>query len=143
MGDISKNFSFSEFEHSRIALENGIDNSIPSAEIRANIVSLTDCVLQPLRDNLGARTDISSGFRCDALNKLVGGADDSQHKKGEAADVKSPYYSPLDIARRIVALQLPYDQLILYPTFVHVSHKRKGRQRGTVLYNKSYKGEKI
>ena len=143
MGDISKNFSFSEFERSKTAQEHGIDNSIPTAEIRANIVSLTDCVLQPLRDDLGAQTDISSGFRCKELNELVGGVDDSQHEKGEAADVKSPYYSPLDIARRIVALQLPYDQLILYPTFVHVSHKRKGRQRGRVLYSKSYKGEKI
>lgn len=143
MGDISKHFSFWEFERSQTAKEHGINNTIPTAEIRANIVSLTDNVLEPLREDLGARVDVNSGFRCDELNKLVGGEDDSQHKKGEAADIKSPFFTPIEIARRIVILQLPYDQMIVYPTFVHVSHKRKGRQRGRILYNKSYKGEKI
>lgn len=143
MGDISKNFSFSEFEHSKTAIESGIDNSIPSETVKKAITALVETVLQPLRDALGASVVIDSGYRCKELNELVGGVETSQHRKGEASDTRSPFFTPLEIARKAVELGLPFDQLILYPTFVHFSHKRKGRQRGKVLYNKSYKGEKI
>ena len=49
----------------------------------------------------------------------------------------------VELARLIIELQLPFDQLILYPTIVHVSHKLGGPQRGNVLYNKSYKGPRV
>lgn len=143
MEDISKNFSYSEFEQSQTAAENGIDNLIPNNTVRSSIQALVLEILQPLRDDLGARVDVNSGYRCAELNKLAGGVESSQHRKGEAADIKSPFFSPLEIARRIVALKLPYDQLILYPTFVHVSHKLKGKQRGQILYNRRYTGEKV
>lgn len=143
MGDISKNFSYSEFEKSNTAIEKGIDNSIPNNSVKAAIQALVLDVLQPLRDDLGVRVDVNSGYRCKELNDLVGGVEESQHRKGEASDVKSPFFIPLEIARRIVALKLPFDQLILYPTFVHVSHKLKGKQRGNILYNRRYTGEKV
>ena len=143
MGDISKNFSFSEFEHSTTAAQKGIVNKIPSAQVASSIRALTLEVLQPVRDDLGAQTVVESGYRCKELNELVGGVETSQHCKGEAADIRSPFFTPLHIARRIVALRLPYDQLILYPTFVHVSHKLKGKQRGQILYNRRWTGEKI
>lgn len=143
MGNITRNFSFEEFEHSETALRERIDNRIPSAEVGGAIRALTVNVLQPLRDDLGAPVIIESGFRCADLNRLVGGQDRSQHKKGEASDIRSPFYNPLAIARAIVRLKLPFDQLILYPTFVHVSHKYKGKQRNQVLYNRRYTGEKI
>ena len=143
MGDISKNFSYSEFEASKTAQEHGIDNTIKSPAVKKAIKALVDNVLQPLRDFLGARVDVSSGYRCEELNALVGGEEKSQHPKGEASDIRSPFFSPLQIARVIVMLKLPFDQLILYPSFVHVSHKAKGRNRGQVLYNRRYVGEKI
>ena len=143
MGDISKNFSYSEFEQSETAAKNGIDNRIPNKAVRSSIAMLVLEVLQPLRDDLGARLDINSGWRCKELNALVGGVESSQHRKGEASDIKSPFFSPLEIARRIVARKLPFDQLILYPTFVHVSHKLMGKQRGQILYNRRYTGERI
>lgn len=143
MGNISKNFSFSEFEHSDTAIREGIENTIPSAEVGDAIRRLTINVLQPLRDSLAATLIVESGYRCRKLNEMVGGVETSQHRKGEASDIRSPFFLPLDIARRIVSLKLPFDQLILYPTFVHVSHKRKGRQRGQILYNRRYAGEKI
>ena len=143
MGDISKNFSFSEFEASSEAKKNGIDNTIKSPTVRKSIKALVDNILQPLRDYLGAPVDVSSGYRCEELNELVGGTEKSQHPKGEAGDIRSPFFTPLEIARAIVKLDLPFDQLILYPTFVHVSHKLKGKQRGQVLYNRRYTGDKI
>ena len=143
MGDISKNFSFSELSHSSTAEQRGIDNSIPSAEIKAALRSLVETVLQPLRDFIKVPILINSGYRCEALNAILGGAKTSQHRKGEAADIRSPYFTPIEIARNIFYLGLPFDQLIVYPTFVHVSHRRTGNQRGKVLYDVSYKGDKI
>ena len=143
MGNISKNFSFDEFEYSARAIAEGIENKIPSAQVGGAIRALTEAVLQPLRDDLEATVIVESGYRCKELNELVGGVESSQHRKGEAADIRSPFFEPLHIARRIVALQLPFDQLILYPTFVHVSHKLKGKQRGQILYNRRWTGEKI
>ena len=143
MGDISKNFSYSEFEHSNTAAQKGIDNTIPSETVKKSIKALVDYILQPLRDYLGASVVIDSGYRCQELNELVGGVESSQHRKGEASDTRSPFFTPLEIARAAVELKLPFDQLILYPTFVHFSHKLKGKQRGQILYNKSYEGEKI
>ena len=143
MGDIRRNFSFSEFVRSDKAAENGLANAIPSSVVADAIRALVETVLQPLRDYLGTTVIINSGYRCEALNKLLGGARNSQHRKGEAADIRSPFFTTYQLASIIKLLGLPFDQLILYPTFVHVSHKLKGEQRNQVLYDSSYKGKKI
>lgn len=143
MGTISKNFSYAEFERSETARNAGITNVITEFRVRDAIRELTLTVLQPLRDASGAQIVISSGYRCPELNALVGGVPTSQHEKGEAADIMSRLLTPLELARLIVSLELPFDQLILYPAFVHVSHKLEGKQRGQILYNRRYNGEKI
>lgn len=141
MGDISKNFSYHEFEASDTAYKKDICNVITTFEVRDAVKALVDTVLQPLRDNWGKPLHINSGYRCPMLNKEVGGQPASQHVKGEAADVACD--KPVELARLAAAMCLPYDQIILYPTFVHFSHKLKGQQRAQILYNKSYKGEKV
>lgn len=141
MGTISKNFSYREFEASDKADEKGICNVITSFEVRDAIKALVDTVLQPLRDAWGKPLHINSGYRCPELNRVVGGQPTSQHVKGEAADVACD--KPVELARLAAAMCLPYDQMIIYPTFVHFSHKLKGQQRAQILYNKSYKGEKV
>lgn len=139
MGDISKNFSYSEFEYSETAKRNGIDNTMPD-ELKPRTKALVDNVLQPLRDVWGVMK-VNSGYRCKELNRLVGGVDTSQHAKAEAADISCA--KPLALAQLAKDMGLPFDQLILYPTFVHFSHKLNGGQRGQILYNKSYKGGKV
>lgn len=141
MGTISKNFSYREFEASNKADEKGICNVITSFEVRDAIKALVDTVLQPLRDAWGKPLHINSGYRCPELNREVGGVPTSQHVKGEAADVACD--NPVELARLASSMHLPYDQMILYQTFVHFSHRLKGQQRGQTLYNKSYKGEKV
>ena len=141
MGTISKNFSYREFEASNKADEKGICNVITSFEVRDAIKALVDTVLQPLRDAWGKPLHINSGYRCPELNREVGGAPTSQHVKGEAADVACD--KPVELARLAAAMCLPYDQMIIYPTFVHISHRLKGQQRAQILYHKSYKGEKV
>lgn len=141
MGTISKNFSYREFEASKTADKMGITNVITSFEVRDNIRALVLFVLQPLRDKVGVPLHINSGFRCPELNKAVGGVQTSQHVKGEAADVSG--LDPLTLARMVWGMGLPFDQMILYPDFVHISHKWNGIQRGQILYNWRYKGERV
>ena len=87
MGTISKNFSYSEFEASETADRKGISNVINTFEVRDAVKELTETILQPLRDAWGGPITISSGWRCDELNKEVGGSATSAHKTGYAADI--------------------------------------------------------
>lgn len=141
MGTISKNFSYREFERSEVADAKHICNVITSFDVRDSIQALTENVLQPLRDAWGKPLKVNSGYRCKALNAAVGGVPTSQHVKGEAADIAAG--DPVKLARLAVKLGLPFDQMILYPTFVHFSHKLNGEQRGQICYNWRYKGEKV
>ncbi len=141
MGTISKDFSYKEFETSAVADKKGICNVITSFEVRDSILSLVENVLQPLRDACGKPLHINSGYRCEKLNAAVGGVPTSQHVKGEAADIAAE--NPAELARMAVSLGLPFDQMILYPTFVHFSHKLNSEQRGQILYNWRYKGERL
>lgn len=141
MGTISENFSYREFEHSDTAEKKGITNVITTVAVRDSIKALVDEVLQPLRIAWGKPLSINSGYRCPDLNREVGGVPTSQHVKGEAADVACE--TPRELAQLAYDLGLPYDQMILYPTFVHFSHKLDGGQRRQVLYNKSYHGAKL
>lgn len=133
MGTISKDFSYREFERSEVADAKHICNVITSFEVRDSIQALTENVLQPLRDAWGKPLKVNSGYRCKALNAAVGGVPTSQHVKGEAADIAAG--DPVKLARLAVKLGLPFDQMILYPTFVHLSHRLNGEQRGQICYN--------
>lgn len=132
MGTISKNFNFFEFEESETARKRRINNVITSKEVRDSIKALVENVLQPLRDAWGKPLRINSGYRCPELNAAVGGVPTSQHVKGEAADIACS--EPKKLAQLACDLGLPFDQLILYPTFVHFSHRLDGNQRKEVLY---------
>ena len=138
---ISKNFSLNEFENSIKAGELGIDNTITDQNVIDNIKNLVEFILQPLRNEIDKPIIISSGYRCDALNEVVGGSKTSQHRLGLACDIKCDEFDSYKIACLIYELELPYDQLILYPTFTHISYSINPRKQ--ILYNKSYEGNKI
>lgn len=140
MGTISKNFSFKEFEASDIATRHHISNSITSWLVRDNIIALVENILQPLRDAWEEPLVINSGYRCLELNKKIGGVSTSQHVLGQAADVECS--DPLALARLVKKLELPFDQMGLYPTFVHLSYN-EDRNRNQIFYSKEYKGEKV
>ena len=69
---LSKNFTLNEFTHSQMAIEQGILNE-PDAEQREAIQQLVDHLLQPLRERVGEAIAITSGFRNQEVNRLVGG----------------------------------------------------------------------
>lgn len=78
MGTISKNFSYSEFEKTDVP-NMQVKNTITSVEVRDNIKSLVDEVIQPLRDTWGKPLAINSGYRCEEVNKAAKGEPTSQH----------------------------------------------------------------
>ena len=141
MGSVSKDFSYSEFTKSDTAARKHIQNEITTFEVRDNIKALVDNLLQPLRDAWDAPLFINSGYRCPELNKAVGGVATSQHVLGMAADVGCS--NPYELAKLVKKLRLPFDQMGLYPTFVHLSYRDDGENRGQIFYSKNYKGRRL
>ena len=80
------NFTLSEFISSTTAKWRMIDNT-PDFEQVAHLDELVGTILQPLRRVWGKALTVSSGFRCPALNKAVGGVENSAHLTGYAADI--------------------------------------------------------
>lgn len=116
------------------------DGCVMPASARENIEALVENVLDPARERLGMPIRVNSGYRCAKHNRKVGGVAASQHLLGEAADVvpvnseKGKVKSELVRLVRIIKEQGAFDQLIVYPTFVHVSYKRIGRNRKQIIY---------
>lgn len=137
---LGKNFEWKEFTKSDTASRLHIVNEVTTFEVRDNIKALVDNVLQPLRDAWGGPLFINSGYRCLELNKAVGGSATSQHTTGSAADVGVT--DPHALAKLAKKMRLDFDQMIIYPSFVHFSYKKDGENRNQILYNKSYKGPK-
>ena len=112
-------------------LPNGIEESV---------MALGEEVLDPAREKLGAPITVNSGFRCPLHNQMVGGVANSQHVRGEACDCRCDDNRRL--AKIIVELG-KFDQLILYPAFVHVSWKRGGGNRQEILRKTSAGYQKV
>lgn len=130
---LSEHFSLDEMTYSRVAVENGLDNT-PSPAARLNLQYLVTHLLEPLRALYGKPIAILSGFRNETVNRLVGGVSRSQHQTGEAADCYTP-----DVPGLLQALKqsgLLFDQAILYGkrNFLHLSLKAGGDNRRQVLF---------
>ncbi|MCM1356431.1 MAG: D-Ala-D-Ala carboxypeptidase family metallohydrolase [Staphylococcus sp.] len=147
-----KHFTITELCYSDTAKAKKIDNT-PTPGITQNLERLTANILDPLREAWGGPIDVTSGYRCPALNKAVGGVGNSQHMTGQAADIRI-YARDKDgkyvkdkkgnkivdraanrkLFQKIQELGLPFDQLIDESNFswVHVSYDAS-RMRKQVL----------
>ena len=135
----TEHFTMSEMLRSDTAIKKKIWNGA-TREQEQNLQALMGAILEPLRQRYGKAITISSGFRNAQVNKAVGGVADSQHTKGEAADITAG--SKMEnqrLARLIVSMNLPFDQLIDEEGYawVHVSYKRVGDNRGQILRYKN------
>lgn len=123
---LSKDFYLGEFLISQTASRFNIPN-IPNQKQIDNLKALCTKILQPLRDHYGRPIIISSGYRSLILNKRIGGATNSSHTFGEAADFTIPGISNKQVWDYIAA-NFNYDQVILefYGSgnsgWVHVSY---------------------
>ena len=108
--------------------------------VEENLQALVREVLDPARAAYGKPISVNSGYRCQVHNKTVGGVANSQHMKGEAADVHCEDNRRL---AKIIVENGKWDQMIIYPNFVHVSYKRNGGNRHQVLRKTATGYEKI
>ena len=129
-----KYFTISEMLKSDTAIKQRLWNGAPK-EAEENLRALVDEVLDPLREAYGRPIRVTSGYRCPKLNNLVGGSPNSQHMRGEAADIQPVVGNEADLPElaRILIANGKFDQLILYPTFIHVSYRRLGWNRKLIL----------
>lgn len=77
---LSDSFTLEELSRTDTGLPN-----IPGELEREKLLYLAAFILQPLRNKWGA-LKVTSGYRCQAVNRHVGGTATSQHVKGEAVD---------------------------------------------------------
>jgi len=125
---LSKNLTLGEATKSATAIKNGISNK-PSGEHLSNLIQIASKIFQPVRDYFNEPINVSSGYRSQALNDLIGGASGSQHSKGEALDLDG-------------SVEFGDDE---NPDWVHVSYKSENnrgevlqavRQNGRVIYKR-------
>jgi hypothetical protein len=131
---LTQHFTLEEFVYSDTAKRKRIDNT-PSANVLKNIQALCQEVLEPARIEYGRAMIISSGFRSEQLNKAVGGAKNSQHMTGCAADIVCS-----DPERLFEILgKGKYDQLLWEHSgktqWLHVSYKPGGKNRQQAIDN--------
>ena len=125
---LTQNFTLSEF----LATNTGLPNT-PShgSEVYANLVRLAS-MLQRIRDYVGQPIIINSGYRSPAVNKAVGGANNSSHMYGLAADIRVSStlkkISPLELAHLIDNSGVEFDKLIIEPAWVHIQVHKPGDQ---------------
>lgn len=109
---LSEHFTLHEFERSETASARGIDNKVPP-ELIPNLKRLCVEILEPLRKYANEPVRISSGYRCPSLNKAVGGVKNSQHLKGQAADIIAPTRKKLQQWYDWIRTHCKYHQLLL------------------------------
>lgn len=121
--NLSTHFTYREGTFSATARDRKIDNNPDPVQLEA--MKYTALKMEAVRQLLDARPlYISSWFRSYALNLAIGGVQGSQHSKGEAVDFKCPGFgTPRRIAKELQKYKevIQYDQLILEPTWVHIS----------------------
>ena len=109
--NLTVNFTLSEMIKSDTALRHDMDNTPGEVEI-ANLKTLCEKVLQPVRDHFQTGVKVNSGFRHPEVNAKVGGSKTSDHCKGQAADIEIPGIANADLAVWVME-NLTYTQLIL------------------------------
>lgn len=135
-----KYFTIQELTYSQTAVKMGIKNET-TPEVEQNLLALIAVVLDPLREKWCKPITVTSGYRCQKLNRAVGGVATSQHTKGEAADICAG--NPRETAQlgRLLASMGTFDQVIFENSnrecteaaWIHVSWKRVGENRRQVL----------
>ena len=129
---LSNNFLLSELTRSFVAIRHGIDNTPNESQIE-NIKQLCLNVLQPIRDGVKRRVNISSGFRILKLNRKLKSKDTSHHRALDgyaAADFTIDGMTVEEAYQWIKNSGIEFDQLIQeFDGWVHVSYSTKRENR--------------
>lgn len=129
------NFKMSELIQSDTAIKHNINN-MPDINSLDCMLDLIYYVLQPLREKLGKPVIVTSGYRNSEVNKLVGGAANSQHTKGQAADITVSGLTPQQLIDFIQKSSIEYDQLINeYDRWTHISFVKGNNRKQSFRLN--------
>lgn len=138
---ISEHFSYRELTRSESARRAGIEN-VPTAAEMDNIY-YTAQQLEKIREYVGRGIIVTSCFRSERVNKLVGGSPTSAHRFGLAADCDAIGLTSLAFAKELIKMRdagkLVFDQLILeFPergdgAWVHIGFRRNAPMRNQIL----------
>lgn len=119
-------FTVADLVKSHTARLRQIDNQ-PSDEVREEL-EMTACKLNVIglyAHMMGATIQVTSGFRCEELNKIVGGVKTSLHMQGRAVDIvvsdnkiKHDLYESL--ASQEARERLRICELIEHKTYIHI-----------------------
>ena len=133
---LTTNFSLAELTASQVAARKGIPNNPTAGQIE-NLKKLCESILQPIRNHYDAPVIISSGYRSPELCINIGSSINSQHAKGQAADLQDVGVDNKSLAKYIKE-NLDFDQLILefykesegpHSGWVHVSYVGKENRK--------------
>lgn len=117
MGDLSTHFNRSEF-----ACHDGCG--------RDTIDHATLEVIEAVREHFDAPVTINSGYRCKTHNQAIGGASNSQHLYGRAADIVVEGVDPMEVYSFLDHGPLKgRGGLGRYGTFTHVDTRTQGPSR--------------
>jgi uncharacterized protein YcbK (DUF882 family) len=110
---LTNNFNLNEFNKHNFPLTETILRNIQ--ELAKNLQVLRDEVKKPIK--------ITSGYRDPSFNKKIGGASQSRHITGQAADLKIEGYTPKQVAAIIEKLiasgKMKQGGLGIYSTWIH------------------------
>lgn len=131
--NLTEHFTLEELTSSSIALRLGIDNS--ATQVIAVNLEILARGLEEVRELLGVPMHINSGYRCLKLNSHIGGASNSAHMSGFAADFVAPEWGdPEHIITAIAKSGIVFDQLINEQNWVHISFAPTLRQEVLIAH---------
>lgn len=125
---LSNHFELSEFLRSEVAARQGFDMTPPDSVV-ANLTRLCVQVLEPIRALVGGPLVITSGYRPAALNAAIGGAPNSDHIYGRAADFHALNMDLQTLAKvvRSAKIQGLAKGILEFGQWVHVSVHEPGQ----------------
>ena len=136
---ISKHISYKEATRSNTAKRLGITN-LPNGYQLTNMGAVAEAVFEPLRMWVGGPIRINSFFRCEELNKAIGGSSRSQHCEGRAMDLDDVHGHKTNAEMfTYIKENLNFDQLIWEfgddenPDWIHVSYVSEDQNRNRCL----------
>ena len=136
---LTEHFTLREMMFSQTCLRIGMINRLNEPKvIIPRLRALCENVLEPLRRRFGP-VIINSGYRSECLNYVVGGVTNSQHCKGEAADLFTPDKEILYDYFDFIRYTLDFDQLIVERSkktgqyWLHVSYTTRRKNRKMVI----------
>ena len=131
-------FTVAELCASDTAKKYGIDNT-PNSIVISHLQQLIN-FLNPLREAWGSSIKVNSGYRCEKLNRFVGGSKTSSHLIGYGVDL-IPVNGKMDAFKKFIIDYMKnkmFDQCIIEKSgkteWVHIGlYNLKGQQRKMIF----------